>query len=128
METATLLDNEKNSPMYEIFQPCCDDAISVIDYIEKKFVLFIGHKARVVNQQQRIKALQNHMKDACVNSKRGIVIGLLCIDWKMKWEPFSNRETTMEHFDKRGVSWHGAYILYYIWLEGKAVEQQIYLN
>ena len=88
----------------------------------------MGHKARVVNQPQRIKALQNQMKDACVNSKGEIVIALLCIDWKMKWEPFLNRETTMEHYGKRGVSWNGAYILYYIWLEGKAVEQRMYLN
>ena len=37
IEKATLLDNKKNSPMYEIFQPCYDDAISVIHDIEKKF-------------------------------------------------------------------------------------------
>ena len=70
------------------------------------------------------------MKAVCVNTKGGIVIALLCIDWKMKWEAFLNRETTMGHYKKRGVSWHGAYILYYIWLEleGKAVEQRVYLN
>ena len=128
MKTTKMLDDEDYNRMHEILQPRCNDAISVIDDIEKKFVLFMGHKARVVNQQQRIKSLQNQMKDTCVISKGLLVIALLCIDWKMKWEPFSNRETTMEHYGKRGISWHGAYILYYIWLQGKAVEQRVYLD
>ena len=102
--------------------------ISLIDDIEKKFVLFMGHKVRVVNQHQRIKALHNQMKDVCVNTKGIKVIALLCIDWKMKWEAFSNRETIMKHYGKRGVSWHGVYILYYIWLEDKAVKQRVYLD
>ena len=90
--------------MHAILRPCCNDAISVIDDIENKFVLFMGHKACVVNQQQRIKVLHNQMKDACVNNKGVEVIALFCIDWKMKWEAFTNRETATKHYGKRGIS------------------------
>ena len=50
MEPTKILDDEDNNPMHEILQPCCDNAISVIDDIEKRFVLFMGHKVRVVYQ------------------------------------------------------------------------------
>ena len=31
----------------------------------------------------------------------------------MKFEPISARETSLEHYSKRGIGWHGIQILYY---------------
>ena len=31
---------------------------------------------------------------------------LMIIDFKMKFEPVSARETSLEHYGKRGIGWH----------------------
>jgi hypothetical protein len=37
------------------------------------------------------------------------------MDYKMKWEAMYSREKTTDHFGKRGISWHGNRIEYYVW-------------
>lgn len=34
-------------------------------------------------------------------------------DWKMKFEAASVRETTQQHFGKRGMSWHGCLFVFF---------------
>ena len=35
-------------------------------------------------------------------------------DYKMKFEPISTRETTLDHYGKRGISWHGFCLQFYL--------------
>ena len=74
--------------------------------------------------------MHQEMEEKCTESKGIATTAKICIDWKMKWEPYTDRETTQEHYGKRGVSWHGAYIMYHEWSEEekKAVERRKYLD
>jgi hypothetical protein len=46
----------------------------------------------------------------------------LVIDFKMKFEERSARETTKEHYGKRGMSWHGCLIMYFERIKVKTKE------
>ena len=37
----------------------------------------------------------------------------MIIDFKMKFEPLSARETMLYHYVKRGIGWHGVHIMYF---------------
>jgi hypothetical protein len=37
--------------------------------------------------------------------------------FKMKWEAMYQRELTTESYGKRGISWHGFLIIYFLWDE-----------
>ena len=50
-----------------------------------------------------------------MSSKGKEVEGMLIIDFKMKFESQSTRESTVEHFGKRGISWHGCALVYYLY-------------
>ena len=43
--------------------------------------------------------------------------GLLVMDFKMKFNPMNARESTLDHYGKRGISWHGFCIIYYLYDE-----------
>ena len=68
---------------------------------QSKVSLYMGHIVRVVNQRLAIKdeldQLQQHPNRAYV-----------VIDYKMKMIPVYFREKTLEHYGKKGMSWHGA--------------------
>lgn len=68
---------------------------------EQKAKLLMGHLLRVHNQRKRIQQLHDHLQthDA-----------MLVMDYKMKYEPVYFREKTVEHYGKRGMSWHGTMI------------------
>ncbi|ETV72807.1 hypothetical protein H257_12169 [Aphanomyces astaci] len=36
----------------------------------------------------------------------------IVLDYKMKLDPMYPRETTIQHYGKRGISWHGACVIY----------------
>ncbi len=37
------------------------------------------------------------------------------MDFKMKFEVQSSRGSTVEHFGKRGIGWHGCALLYFLY-------------
>ena len=39
---------------------------------------------------------------------------MVIIDFKMKYEVKSSRESTLEHYGKRGLGWHGMAIIFYL--------------
>ena len=39
----------------------------------------------------------------------------MIVDFKMKFEVLSSRESSLEHFGKRGISWHGCALVYYLY-------------
>jgi len=92
-----------------------------------KAKLFMGHRVRVVNQQRAIKALYEEMKIHCIE-KGFSEIALIIIDFKMKLDPIYWREKTVDHYGKRGMSWHGALIQYYTMVESVPTLSKFYLD
>jgi len=74
--------------------------------------LFMGHQLRVVNQQLAIEDINENMKHECEENGK-LDKAVLVIDFKMKLEPVYFREKTLEHYGKRGMSWHGALVSFY---------------
>ena len=91
-----------------------EDAMNVIDDISEKFRLFMAHQARCQCQSVAMSMIENGIKQACVESKGNVVKALIIMDFKMKYEMKSTRETTVEHFGKRGIGWHGFAIIFYL--------------
>ena len=40
---------------------------------------------------------------------------ILIVDIKMKFKAKSARKSTVEHFSKRGIGWHGCALIYYLY-------------
>lgn len=87
------------------------DAKTVLEDIMDKFELYRGHRVRVANQQKAHQAVHTELAQWCLDNKRDCPRAVLVADWKMKFVPLSARETTQEHFAKRGIGWHG-FLLY----------------
>ena len=90
------------------------DAIRVIDGISDKFKLFLGHQVRCQCQRAAISKEESDMKELCIRSKGSTVHAMVIIDFKMKFETKSSRESTVEHYGKRGLGWHGMAIIFYL--------------
>ena len=90
------------------------DALRVIKECGKKFQLFMGHRARCTNQNRAIDDVHNRMKEECISGIKKDITALIIGDFKMKFEPMSTRETTLDHYGKRGISWHGFCIQFYL--------------
>lgn len=88
------------------------DALKVLCDITHKFELYQGHCVRVINQQHAISEIHDILEKECLQKKR-TTRAVMTIDWKMKFEAKSARETTQQHFGKRGMSWHGCLVEYY---------------
>ncbi len=56
-----------------------------------------------MQDEMKIDCLQNETVNECV----------ILLDYKMKFEPVYFREKTVDHYGKRGISWHGAMITFY---------------
>ena len=56
----------------------------------------MGHKAHQSATMDPSSTLWYEKK--CANGKGIKTVVLLCIDWKMKGEPFTDRETMIEHY------------------------------
>ena len=80
-----------------------NDVTMVIDDVSKKFLLCMGHKCRVRCQQNVVSKIVKHKND---------VIHII-IDFKMSFEATSSRESSIEHFGKIEIAWHGVLIIYF---------------
>jgi hypothetical protein len=89
------------------------DVLDVIDSIEDKFLRFMGHKHRIACQQDGIQGCDQEMREeAKRNGGNGTIIGIIG-DFKMNWNAMGNKETTQQHYGKRGIPWHGFLGVYY---------------
>ena len=86
-------------------------AIKALIGCEEKAMLYMGHRMRVTNQQMSIQKIFDHMKDECVNNGKKLCV--ITLDYKMKLDPLYFREKTVDHYGKRGMSWHGSMVQYY---------------
>ena len=89
------------------------DAIGVTNDCAKKFRLYMAHRVRCKNQSNAIDNIKQDMIDRIKASNGSDVHALMIIDFKMKFEPLSARETTLDHYGKRGIGWHGVHIMYF---------------
>jgi hypothetical protein len=55
-----------------------------------------------MQDEMMMNCLQNETVNECV----------ILLDYKMKFEPVYFREKTVDHYGKKGISWHGAMILF----------------
>ena len=98
--------NEVNREMKE-------DAKKVIHDISVKFSLYMAHVCRCKCQNLYISGIDDRHQRICSYSKGSIIDGTLILDFKMKFEAMSMRESTIEHFGKRGIGWHGCALVFY---------------
>ncbi|KAL5486578.1 hypothetical protein EMCRGX_G019080 [Ephydatia muelleri] len=82
-------------------QDTIKDALMVVSDIQQKLELYHAHRVRVANQQKAIYKIEEEMKQECLENKISSKHTLVVIDWKMKFESMSARETSEEHFGKR---------------------------
>ena len=79
-------------------------------------MLYQAHTLRVVNQQKALEGYRQELYELCAKAKYTEARYLyILIDFKMKWEAMYQREKTTDHFGKRGISWHGNRVEYFIW-------------
>lgn len=106
-------------------------AIQVVNDCALKCRLFLGHRLRVSNQQNQISRVIVEMHNFCIENK-GSSEALVVLDFKMKLEPMHYREKTVEHYGKRGISWHGAMIHFFTWeddlVSPRAAENRVYVD
>ncbi|CAF4127583.1 unnamed protein product, partial [Rotaria magnacalcarata] len=69
-----------------------------VQYIEE----WKAHLLRTVHQDQARIDILNDLDNETV---------MIHVDWAMKWLPVKYRESTANHFAKRGLSWHIAYVI-----------------
>ena len=74
----------------------------------------MAHKVRCSNQNNAIEEIHQKMKQDCINSNGKDVVALMIGDYKMKFEPMSQRETTLDHYGNRGISWHWFCLQFYL--------------
>ena len=104
---------EMNDNELETTENIRKDAIDVIDSISEKFKLFLAHQARCKCQMTAISSAEEDIKQTTIKSGGKHIKGLIIMDFKMKYAMKSTRETTIEHFGKRGIGWHGFAVIYY---------------
>ena len=109
--------------------PPLPDVIEAIDNCREKYFYFMRHRMRVICQRDACDKILEILKRDCEQTKR-TSRAFIIIDWKMKFEPMSSRETMPENFGKRGLPWHGVAIIYYIWDNetSQAIKQVLYID
>ena len=86
----------------------------VIGHTRHKYKLFVGHVRRLRSQTRAIEGIFDELSKQCVQSKGSFVCGVMVVDFKMKFEVMSSRETSLEHFGKRRIGWHSCALVYHL--------------
>ena len=107
-----LLDDPSNTCVDESQR---EDAKRIVRDTAEKFALYMAHSMRCTNQSMAIKKLHSEIQNECMSTKGVKTRAILIVDFKMKFEAKSARETTVEHFGKRGIRWHGCALIYYMY-------------
>lgn len=86
-----------------------EELVEALGRCRAKMHLFMGHRARTVNQQRAIESISKRLKQQR-EDQRFSNEALAVIDFKMKFGALYWREKTVEHYGMRGISWHGTLI------------------
>ena len=68
-----------------------------------------------------LSQMELDMKELCLRSPGSTINAMIIIDFKMKYEIKSYRESTVEHYGKRGLGWHGMVIIFYLFDENDSL-------
>jgi hypothetical protein len=104
-------------------------AITAIDRCERLTSIWRGQCARVANQRLAIAEIHERIEKDCLELKleqpREAVI---VMDYKMKYVSQYYRQKSIEHFAKRGISWHGFLVIFYTYdvASGKVEREHVY--
>ena len=98
--------------------------VRVIDGISEKFKLYLGHQTRCQCQSMAISQIELDMKELCLRSRGSTINAMIIIDFKMKYEIKSSRESTVEHYGERGLGWHSMAIIFYLFDEKDSLPYQ----
>ena len=90
-----------------------EDALAACNDVEEKLQSYMAHKVRCTNKNIAIKRIENNMITKLKESNGNHIQSMMMVDFKIKFEPISSRETTLEHFGKCGIGWHGVYLMFY---------------
>jgi hypothetical protein len=75
-----------------------DNALMYIEDAHEKFMLYMGHQVRVVNQNKKLDEYDEALKNHCRQERNSQAIYLnLIIDFKMKWEAMYQWEKTIQN-------------------------------
>ena len=102
------------------------DALNVIEHTKAKFMLYMAHMNRVRFQQHSTQKIIDDLEKQC--RTKNVSVAHIIIDFKMKYEPQSSRESTQEHFGKRGIGWHGVLIIIFKMENGVPKRHNIYID
>ena len=61
----------------------------MIEECERKFQLFMAHKARCANQNKAIEKIHSKLKRQCTSSNSNKITAVMIGDYKMKFEAVS---------------------------------------
>ena len=68
----------------------------------------MGHRATCSNQNIAMGIFEERLNIVCMNTRTNEDITAIMIgDFKMKFELLSSSKSTLDHYGKRGISWHG---------------------
>ena len=98
------------------------DAKKVIMDTKEKFKLYMAHVCRKRSQSLQIDKKYDECKRICEESRGKIIKAVVIMDFKMKYESKSSRESSVEHFGKRGMGWHGIALTFFLWETNEAGE------
>ena len=73
----------------------------------------MAHRVRYKNQSNAINQVKQDMIDRIKAWNDSDIHALMIIDFKMKFEPLSAREITLDHYGKGGIGWNGVHIMYF---------------
>ena len=94
------------------FASCIKDAITVYKDTETKSHLYLGHKVRCIDQQISITNDENIIIQRLAELGGMDILSLIITHFKMKYEPQSSRETTLDHYGERSIGWHSVHVMY----------------
>jgi hypothetical protein len=106
-------DNLFNSLIEQIKASDTDSStLQVVKDAHEKIQLFTGHRLRVLNQQKQLQKVADEMKER--RAENGISDeAIVVLDYKMKFDPLYFREKTVDHYGKRGMTWHGVMVRFW---------------
>ena len=103
-EEINCAENSNSSMNDDKFKEMKTDATKFVNDCVEKMKIYMGHKARCTNQNQSIEKIHEGMGKNCADSNGKDVIAIVIVDYKMKFEPISARETTLDHYSKCRIS------------------------
>ena len=102
--------DEETASIFRWFEHRLKPAVSaehheLVDEAVEKVRVFMGHQVRTAVQQDAIREANERLQ-------RDPGLCIVIADYKMKIEPSQHRESTVEHYGKRGISYHGCCVAF----------------